>query len=82
MPEIVAEPPVPSCYSPVLRMEMAQFQRLGPDLFCPSRARGRSDGGGVPDCLFNFGGNSTCFSPVLSGGGFWDVQPEIGMGAG
>jgi hypothetical protein len=43
MPEIVADPPDPPCYSPVPGSGIAQFQSLGPDPFSPRArdARGR-----------------------------------------
>ena len=41
MPEIVAEPPPPSCYHLFPGLEIQEFQLLGPDLSLPhARVRG------------------------------------------
>src|SRR5437868_78595 len=43
MPDIIADPPDPTCYSPVPRTGIEQSQSLAPDLFSPRArdARGR-----------------------------------------
>jgi hypothetical protein len=49
MPEIVADPPSPSCYHCFPGLESRKSQRLGPDLFFLARetcAGGRSKRGG------------------------------------
>jgi hypothetical protein len=64
MPDIMADPPVPPCYSLLFRIRTEHYEWLSPDLFIVSRAR---DEGGEPrrvrrareTWLFNFGGNFT-----------------------
>src|SRR3984893_1916268 len=47
MPEMIAEPPLPSCYHLFPRPEIQESQQLGPDPFLPHErdARGRFAGG-------------------------------------
>src|SRR5438552_7777779 len=54
MPDIITDLPVPSCYSPVLRMQTGQYQWVSSDLFS-SRAYARGSEPGRVRALAKLG---------------------------
>jgi hypothetical protein len=85
MPDIIADPPVPPVISLFFECEPSNISGLV--LISLRRARAHAgrwlDRGGwrLRNLLFNSKASSTCFLPVLSGGGLSSDQPEIGMAA-
>src|SRR5437899_815956 len=85
MPDILPDPPAPSCYSPVLRIRTAQYQRLRPDLFLSrGRARERRAAAGAArprNPAIQLRREFHGFRPDTSRGGLLSGQPEIGLAA-